>query len=30
MLVEKYKFKTTMEHQLIGLGGMMAQFENQP
>ena len=30
MLVEKYKFKTKpMEHQLIGLGGMMAQFENR-
>ena len=30
MLVEKYKFKTQpMQHQLVGLGGMMAQFENR-
>ena len=30
MLLEKYKFKTKpMQHQLVGLGGMMAQFENR-
>jgi SNF2 family DNA or RNA helicase len=29
MLVNKYKFKTKpMEHQIVGLGGMMSQFEN--
>ena len=30
MLLNKYKFKTKpMQHQLVGLGGMMAQFENR-
>ena len=30
MLLKKYKFKTNpMEHQIIGLGAMMAQFENR-
>ena len=29
MLLDKYKFKTKpMEHQIVGLGGMMSQFEN--